>query len=79
MQLAYFLRLCWCSLSQSLSSSTEKKPEGLGLAVLHVFSAAAAALFVLLSYSYLGENGRLAQARIQHLIELERISAKTVK
>jgi len=77
MQLASFLRLCWCSLSQSLSPSTEKKPVGLALAELHAFSAAAAALFAWLSYSYLGENGRLAQARIQ--LELERIFAKTVK
>ena len=79
MQIAYFLRLRWCSLWRSLSPSTEKKPVELALAELHAFSAAAAALFVLLSYSYLGENGRLAQARIQHLIELETISAQTVK
>ena len=38
---------------------------------MHAFAAAAAALIVLLCYSYLGENGQRAQAHIQHLIELE--------
>jgi hypothetical protein len=36
MQLAYFLRFCWCWLSQSLSPSTEKN-----LVELHALSAAA--------------------------------------